>query len=143
VLALPGDARPKQEASLEPPILLANWVNILGYDFPQRVDGETAVWQVHWRTGDNLDPATYQFFNHLIDGQGQRISQLDAPAFDPGQWRAGDEVISRFLMPWPETGTSPLLMRVGMYRYPSLENVPLLDEAGNPYSDAAEFPLPE
>ena len=141
VLSLPAAAQPAPDVAVEPPLLLANWVNLLGHDRPQRLDDESAVWQVHWRTGDNPDPADYQFFNHLIDDQGQRISQVDAAAFDPGQWHAGDEVIGRFIMPWPEdTGDQPA-MRVGMYHYPSLENVPLLDEAGNPYSDAANFPL--
>jgi hypothetical protein len=32
-------------------------------------------------------------------------------------------------------------MRTGVYRYPSLENVPLLDVAGNPAGDAVEFSL--
>ncbi len=143
VLALPGEARPRASVAVDPPLLLANWVNLLGYDLPQRIDDETAVWQVHWRTGDNPDPVDYQIFSHLIDGQDRRAGQVDTAAFDPGQWRAGDELIGRFLMPWPETLVGPLIMRVGMYRYPSLEYVPMLDEAGNPYSDAAEFPLPD
>lgn len=141
VLSLPGEARPAPDVAVDPPLLLANWVNLLGYDLPQQTEDNSAVWQVHWRGGDNPDPADYQFFNHLVDGQGQRISQVDAAAFDPGQWRSGDTVIGRFIMPWPEDAQDPLTMRVGMYRYPSLENVPLLDEAGNPFSDAAEFPL--
>ncbi len=142
VLSLPGGAKPDPDTVIEPPILLANWVNLLGHDNLE-VDGETAVWQIHWRTGDNPDPASYQFFNHLLDGNGERISQLDAPAFAPNQWQAGDMLISRFLMPLPETITNPLTMRTGMYRYPSLENVPLLDVAGNPYSDAAEIEIPQ
>ncbi|MCA9950857.1 MAG: hypothetical protein KDE48_14500 [Anaerolineales bacterium] len=141
VLSLPGDAKPAPETAVEPPILLANWVNLLGHDGLEIVEGETAVWQVHWRTGDNPDPAGYQFFNHLIDSNGERISQLDAPAFAPNQWRAGDILISRFLLPMPESIIEPLTMRTGMYQYPSLENVPLLDVAGNPYNDAAEFQI--
>jgi hypothetical protein len=143
VLSLPAEARPDPDIPVEPPLLLANWVNLLGYDLPRPTGNDTAVWQVHWRGGDNPDPANYQFFNHLIDSQGQRVSQVDAAAFDPAQWRAGDTVIGRFIMPWPDNTGDPLTMRVGMYRYPSLENVPLLDEAGNPYSDAAEFSLPK
>ncbi|UCC51192.1 MAG: hypothetical protein JSV68_19095, partial [Anaerolineaceae bacterium] len=70
-----------------------------------------------------------------------RLWQVDEPAFAPWQWTAGDTLISRFIIPWPETADSPLTMRVGMYRFPSLENVPLLDVAGNPYVDAAEFSI--
>ncbi len=149
VLSLPKDAKPDPETAVEPPILLANWVNLLGHDGLEVVDeemlalsdAETAVWQLHWRTGDNPDPASYQFFNHLIDSNSERIGQLDAPAFAPNQWRAGDKLISRFLLPMPESVTEPLTMRTGMYHYPSLKNVPLLDVAGNPYSDAAELDI--
>jgi 4-amino-4-deoxy-L-arabinose transferase-like glycosyltransferase len=141
VLSLPAQAQPAPDIVLEPPILLANWVNLLGYDLPQSMGNGSAVWQVHWRNGNNPDPNNYQFFNHLVNDQGQRISQVDVAAFDPSQWQAGDEMVSRFIMPWPVDSSEQLTMRVGMYRYPSLENVPLLDEAGNPYSDAADFPL--
>jgi hypothetical protein len=141
ILALEGQARPEPDVLVNPPYLLANWVNLLGFDQPQRLNGERGVWQIHWRTGDNPDPTHYHFFNHLLDANGKRLWQVDEPAFAPWQWTAGDTVISRFLIPWPETADSPLTMRVGMYRFPSLENVPLLDIAGNPYVDAAEFSI--
>ncbi len=32
-------------------------------------------------------------------------------------------------------------MRVGMYRFPSLESVPVLDEAANPAGEAVEMRL--
>ncbi len=141
ILGFEQDARPSPEVPLDQPLLLANWVNISGYDQPQRLNSDTGIWQVHWRTGDNPDPAQYQFFNHLLDESGTRIAQLDEAAFSPRQWLAGDTLISRFLIPWPESAVSPLTMRVGMYRFPSLENVPFLDEAGNPFLDAAEFSI--
>jgi hypothetical protein len=33
-------------------------------------------------------------------------------------------------------------MRTGMYTYPSVENIPVLDIAGNPCDDGVEVPLP-
>jgi 4-amino-4-deoxy-L-arabinose transferase-like glycosyltransferase len=135
VLALPPAAAPPSDAVFEPPYLLANWVNLLGYDEPVVGDDGTAVWQLYWRTGDNPDPAGYQIFNHLMDGAGRRVSQVDGPAFSPMQWRAGDVVVSRFVLSWPEEGERPYTIRTGMYRYPSLEPVLLLDVAGNPFSD--------
>ena len=141
VLALPEQAKPQPDIQREPPDLLANWVNLLGHDQLQRWDKGTGIWQIHWRTGDNPDPASYQFFNHLLDQHDQRIGQVDAAAFAPWQWTTGDTLISRFLIPWPETAGTPGSMRVGMYRFPDLENIPLLDIAGNPYVDAATFLL--
>jgi 4-amino-4-deoxy-L-arabinose transferase-like glycosyltransferase len=141
VLALPAAATPQADVVFDPPYLLANWVNLLGYDEPiVQADG-TAVWQIYWRTGDNPDPAAYQIFNHLIDGTGQRVSQVDGPAFSPAQWRAGDVVVSRFVLPWPEDGERPYTIRTGMYSYPSLEPVLLLDVAGNPFSDAVTIEI--
>jgi hypothetical protein len=34
-------------------------------------------------------------------------------------------------------------MRTGVYTYPTLDNVPLMDAAGNPAGDAVEFLLRE
>jgi hypothetical protein len=141
VLLVPGGSKPEPQVASNPPALLANFVNLLGHDALLRVDDESGSWQVHWRTADNPDPGQYHFFNHLLDASGDRVGQADAAVFSPSQWRAGDSVISRFLLPWPAAATMPLSMRVGMYRFPSLENVPLLDVAGNPYIDAATFPL--
>jgi hypothetical protein len=141
ILELPAQAKPQPDYPREPPDLLANWVNLLGHDELQRLDPETGLWQIHWRTGDNPDPSSYQFFNHLLDQNGQRIAQADAAAFAPWQWRAGDTLISRFLISWPEAQDAPASMRVGMYHFPSLENVPLLDIAGNPFVDAATLLL--
>lgn len=142
VLSLPAGAAPAAQAPLEPPILLANWVTLLGSDGLRATEGLGTVWQIHWRTGDNPDPATYHFFNHLLDGRDQRLAQVDAPAFIGSQWQPGDIVVSRFLIPWPAAGEPrPAKMRVGMYRFPELTAVPLLDEAANPYADTLEIPL--
>ena len=141
VLSLPSAAAPQADVVFEPPYLLANWVNLLGYDEPIVQDDDTAIWQIYWRTGDNPDPANYQIFNHVIDGTGERISQIDGPAFSPSQWRAGNVIVSRFVLPWPEDGERPYSIRTGMYRYPSLEPVLLLDIAGNSFSDAVTIEI--
>lgn len=131
---LPAQAAPAPEFSFEPPHLLANWVTLLGYDARVQDDGNEISWRLHWRTGT---PAAtdYHFFNHLLDSQGQRLSQDDAAAFAARQWREGDVVVSHFTLTRNETAALPLTMQSGMYTYPVIENVPFLDVAGNPYSD--------
>lgn len=135
-----GLGEPPQPAiRLEEPILFANWVRLWGYDSLQE-GADSAQWALYWHPGDNADPADYHFFNHLLDGEGNRIAQADAAAFAPWQWRAGDTVVSIFHVAVPEAALSPLSMRVGIYRYPSLESVPVLDVALNPASDAVVLP---
>lgn len=137
---LPPSAAPEMSVTWPSPVLLANFVHLIGYDGPHTESGG-ALWDVRWRPADNPDPADYHLFNHLLDGAGVRVSQADGAAFAGSQWRQGDVIISRFWLPLSSRPQPPLIMRVGMYRYPSLEGVPLLDEAANPVSDALDISL--
>jgi 4-amino-4-deoxy-L-arabinose transferase-like glycosyltransferase len=140
VLRLPEAAAPEPEVPIAEAPLLANFTRLLGSDRPRVRAGE-AEWQVHWQTADHPEVADYHLFNHLIDATGARLSQADGPLFPASQWRAGDRVVSRTWMPWPDSLRPPLQMRVGMYRYPDLTPVPVLDAAANPAADAVEIPL--
>jgi len=142
VHALPPAAAPRPGVALPAPALLGNFARIVGHN-PLRFGPDGAVWDLFWRTADNPDAADYHLFNHLLDGRGARVAQADGAAFAGRQWRAGDVVVSRFRLPVPANVEPPLTMRVGMYRFPSLESVPVLDEAANPAGDAVEFRLEE
>ncbi len=142
VHALPPAIAPPPDVALPAPALLANFAQIIGHN-ALRFGPEGARWDLFWRTADNPDPADFHIFNHLLDASGTRVAQADAAAFAGRQWRAGDVVISRFVLPFPADLNSPLTMRVGMYRFPSLESVPVLDAAANPAGEAIEFRLEE
>ena len=139
-MTLSPNSFPAAGVILQPEPLLANFVRFFGHNKLRRMP-EGQLWDVYWRPADNPNPSDYHLFNHLIDGSGARIAQADGAAFSGDQWRAGDVVISRFVLPLTGEAQPPLTMRVGMYRFPSLENVPVLDEAANPASDAIELPL--
>ena len=79
---------------------------------------------------------------HLMNADGQRVGQADAAAYPARQWRAGDRVVSRFTVSRSGEAAGPSWMRTGMYTYPAVENVPVLDVAGNPCADAVEARLP-
>ena len=148
VLALAGGA-PESDVVFDETYLLANFVRFLGHDELALVDDastgsatdSTAVWQIYWQTADNPNPADFHIFNHLLDGNGERVSQMDGDAFSGSQWLPGDVVVSRFVMLWDEGWKRPLTMRSGMYIFDTQEPVLLLDEAGNPYTDAVEIPV--
>jgi len=137
VMPLPPGAAPAPAVALTSPPLLANFVRLVGHSELSAA----GIWDVYWRPADNPDPADYHIFNHLLDGNEARVAQSDAAAFSGAQWRSGDLVISRFVLLPDEPPNPPLTMRVGMYRFPSLESVPVLDEAANPAADAVELPL--
>ena len=139
-MELSPTAFPAADVPLQPEPLLANFVRFFGYNGLVDVP-EGQLWDIYWRPADNPDPSEFHLFNHLIDGNRTRVAQADGAAFSGYQWRAGDVVISRFLLPPTGEAQPPMTMRVGMYRFPSLENVPVLDEAANPAADAIEIPL--
>lgn len=137
VYALPFMAAPILENEINPAPLLANWVNFLGYEDRLTEGG----WLLRWRVGAPA-PVDYHFFNHLII-DGDRVAQTDSAGFGASQWHEGDVVISYFPFDLADVdGERPWVVRTGMYVYPSLENVPLLDEAANPFTDAFEMSLP-
>ena len=142
VRLMPGATYPAASVDIIPQALLANFVQLIGYNGLDPLEGG-ALWDVHWRPAENPDPSNYHLFNHLLDRNDQRVAQADAASFAASQWLAGDVVISRFWLPVPDEVQTPLTMRIGMYRYPSLENVPVLDEAANPAADAVTVPLGE
>ena len=168
VLSLPGGA-PEPDTTFAETYLLANFVRFLGYDELASAEsaaelvevtdsaddastgsaidasigsatGSTAVWRLYWQTADNRDMADYHIFNHLLDGNGERVSQMDGDAFSGSQWKSGDVVVSWFDLPWDEGWKRPLTMRSGMYNFDTQEPILLLDVAGNPYTDAVEIP---
>ncbi|MBM4424283.1 MAG: hypothetical protein FJ030_13005 [Chloroflexi bacterium] len=107
-----------EAANLFPePRALANGVELLGWE-PE------PVWSVFWRVGYIPPAADYHFFNQAAG------AQADGPGYPSRYWRDGDVVISFFDLP----ASGPV--RVGMYEYPSVINVPVMDAAGLPYSDA-------
>jgi hypothetical protein len=108
--------------------LLANGAEVLG------AGADAGGWQLWWLAPG---PAAeqYHLFAHLHAADGRRLAQVDAPAYPPQAWRPGDLVVSRFALP-----SGGALVRAGMYAYPSLAPVPVLDAAGSPAGEWLEFP---
>ena len=117
VAAVPAGVIVAAKNQFPDPRVLANGVELIGWD-------RDLGWRVIWRAGYVPAASDYHFFNHAANGQA------DGVGFASRDWRDGDVVVSYFdLQP-----VGPV--RVGMYEYPSVTNVPVLDAAGNPYSDA-------
>ena len=136
VYALPAGGT---RAALQPfaePRTLANGVTLLG---AQRTAADLQ-WRIVWQTG-TAGGQDFHFFNHLLLADGTRVAQADAAAFSARDWRTADEVHSFFAARAPDPNAIAQL-RVGMYTYPDLANVPLLDALSNPQADAATIVWP-
>ncbi len=103
--------------------------------------GGTLRWQLTWSVEAAPPPGTdYHWFNHLIDAGGRRVAQKDGVGFPSRHWRAGDTVVTWFDIPLAaDVPAGQYTMRVGIYTFPDVHNVALLDASGNPAADAVEL----
>jgi hypothetical protein len=143
------NATPLRAASCLPPLEPAStqWASgarLLGYQvLGQPLAGATLRVMLHWETAGGLPGDGVHWFNHLVDTEGHKAAQLDHAAWPAGRWQPGDQVITHFdLVIDPQAAPGPYMLRVGQYTYPGLENIPVLDAAGNPAADAVELRLP-
>jgi hypothetical protein len=80
--------------------------------------------------------ADYHWFNHLVNAEGKRVGQMDGVGFPARSWRAGDIVVAWFDVPIaPDAAPGGYEMRVGMYTFPDIKGVPVVDASGKPVAD--------
>jgi hypothetical protein len=87
--------------------------------------------------------ADVHWFNHVIGSDGQRWAQIDGAGYPSRYWRAGDVIEVRF-GPFGLPAEAPAgryALRVGMYTYPDIVNVPLIDAASQPAGDSLKIDL--
>jgi 4-amino-4-deoxy-L-arabinose transferase-like glycosyltransferase len=119
-------------------VSFANGTALLGSGIPETAPagGTLEVWLAWW--GRSLPPSgtDYHFFTHLLDEEGRLRSQHDGAGFPTASWQAGDLVLSRFPIPIPpDLPPGHYSVWAGLYSYPDVVNVPVLDAAGNPTGD--------
>jgi hypothetical protein len=108
---------------------LGHWTNgvaLLSVESSGEWRGPGGWIELCFRVDREPEQADYHWFTHLIGPDGQRYAQVDAPALPSAVWRAGDIVIARFgpyILP-ANAPAGPYSMRVGMYTYPDVVNVP-------------------
>lgn len=121
------------------PRRFSNGVEFLAYavDSAGHADGSIDLILAWWLDGPPLQDTDYHFFAHLLNAAEERLGQNDLVGFPTASWHAGDLVLTRFRITIDRDATAQeLWARLGMYLYPDIVNVPVVDSAGNPVSDA-------
>jgi len=117
LLSIPKDPQVRLANEFPAPRALANGVELIGWE---RKD----FWMIVWRVGYVPAASEYHFFNHAAS------AKVDGVSYPSRYWRDGDVAINFFNLNVKEP------VRVGMYEYPSVKNVLVMDEAGKPFADA-------
>jgi len=113
--------------------LFENGIELQGYQWRGKLQpGEQArlwlLWQVLWQSPENS-----HFSIQVLDAAGQQWAQQDSVGYPPAYRRKGDRILSAFDITLAEDAPQGLYeTRMGVYLYPQVVNVPLVDGAGNP-----------
>jgi hypothetical protein len=119
------------------PIRLANGAALRGWQAREAAGRLRVV--TWWEVAGPLAPGDYHVFNHLrAADRPEPIAIQDAPASSPA-WRPGDRVLVWVDFEPPAAG--PLFVEVGMYTWPDITRVAVLDRAGDPLAPIRLGPL--
>ncbi|MCJ7549662.1 MAG: hypothetical protein MUQ30_08275, partial [Anaerolineae bacterium] len=119
-------------------IPFANNVVFAAYEAPARVSpGEDFdVWLAWWLRAGVPGDVDYHFTVQLFDAEGALVGQDDHAAFPSDSWQMDDLVLSRFGLSLPEEpAPGPYRLRAGMYAYPEIQSVAVVDPEGRPVDD--------
>jgi hypothetical protein len=95
------------------------------------------LWQVLW-----LSPHDTHFYLHLLDREGQLWGQQDRVGYPTPHRQKGDRIISEFyIIALHQVSSTAHTARVGLYLYPQVINVPVIDYAGNPIGETVTMGL--
>jgi hypothetical protein len=123
--------------------LLGDQIALLGYDLrPGKVRaGEALTLTLYWRA-ERRPETDYTVFVHLLDEAGNLVAQADGPpqggVYPTSWWEAGDEVedVRQVALPADVKEDIHSLV-VGLYRWETMERLPVHAADGTPAPDAA------
>jgi hypothetical protein len=136
LVTLDGSRSPENLMPIAGPRLFANGVELQGYRWEPGLDRGRfwLSWQVLW-----LDPDDTHFFVRLLQ-DGAVVGQQDGAGYRNDQRRKGDQIVSLFEIDLPEAvPEATLAVEVGLYRYPQIVNVPLIDTSGNRIGETVQI----
>ncbi len=126
---------------------LADDATLLGY-WPtalRATPGGTLDLLLAWRA-DRAGSEERSVLLHLLDAGGTRVAQFDGPpgagATPTATWRADTRILDarRLAIP-PDLPPGDYTLLVGMYRWPSLDRVPLRVDGQRPAGDVVRLPV--
>ncbi|MAT95808.1 MAG: hypothetical protein CL608_01475 [Anaerolineaceae bacterium] len=83
----------------------------------------TYSWQVLL---DPLSGSQFQFFNHLLDENGEIVAQEDGPGIPTTFWQPGDTLFTHFYLQLPaDLPSGNYTLVVGLYTWPDLQRIRL------------------
>ncbi|MCX7855811.1 MAG: hypothetical protein N2556_07555, partial [Anaerolineae bacterium] len=110
-------------------------IRLMGYDLAGGVEaGDMLTVTLYWRA-EGVPGGDYRVFVHLLDGQGEMVTQHDGPPrwgrYPTWAWQVGDVVPDEHVLALSASlSGGPFSLAVGMYRPDTLERLPVIGPEG-------------
>jgi hypothetical protein len=130
LIALDGSWPQEALVQVAGPRVFGNGIELQGYAWSSNSEAGRLwlLWQVLWLSQEDT-----HFSTQLVDAEGQTRAQRDTEGYPTAFRQKGDRVISLFDINMENaSSTEPAGIRVGLYTYPDIVAVPVIDGAGNP-----------
>jgi 4-amino-4-deoxy-L-arabinose transferase-like glycosyltransferase len=124
--------------------VFASTLALLGFELPSDPipRGSAGSVSLYWQVLEQPD-ADYTVFIHVLNDQGELVTQFDRP---PGggttptsTWEVGQTLRDTYPLPIPpDVPADTYTVRIGMYTWPSLERLPVMRN-GRPVGDGVEL----
>jgi len=123
----------------------ASGTSLLGYHIAGEMQpGNQLHILLHWSTTQESLQQEVHWFNHLLDQEENTWGQFDTTAWPAKRWQLDGPIqaMTYFdIVLSPDAAAGPYTLRIGQYTYPDMQNIPVIDDAGNPAEYAANFPI--
>ncbi len=109
----------------------ADHIHLTGYDLERTASENTLLATLYWQATGNVSN-DYTVFVHVLSPDGELIAQHDSPPLLPTSlWVAGNPVVDVHPVTLPaDLPSTDYEIRVGLYHWPDLERVPIVDANG-------------
>ena len=132
-----------------PPHLLeysfADEILLWGYEL--RKEGQSLLISLEWQALKEI-PHSYTTFIHLVDAEGEIVSQADGQpiggTYPTSIWDVDEVVIDAYRMPIEmDMPAGEYRLLIGFYLLETLDRLPIYDSEGTPIGDSAELQVVE
>lgn len=108
-----------------------NGVRLLAYQSPSEArPGASLPLTLTWQVNHAPDQQLYHFGHYLLTTEGALAAQYDGVGVESSQWKANDLFITRPRIELlPTLSGGPYRLEIGIYAYPQIQRVRLLNEA--------------
>jgi hypothetical protein len=120
---------------------LGNQILLWGYEL--RKEGQSILLSLEWQALAEI-PYAYTTFIHLVDEDGEIVSQADGQpmggTYPTSIWDVNEVVIDAYRLPIEmDMPAGDYTLLVGLYRLETLDRLEITDSDGNPMGDFAEL----